>query len=120
MSNSDHMTPDHLHAIGILIIAWSHFEAQMALGIIALSGMTITAGTVATVDMTAKTLINNIRHLTHLKAPHLADEIDRIIDGDDRNMGLRKLYQVRNLFAHTTFGAGKAKGSIKPLKIRLT
>ena len=44
-----HVTPEHYHAIGTLIAMWSSFEAQMALGIIALSGMTKQAGIIATV-----------------------------------------------------------------------
>ncbi len=119
MPTSDHVTPEHYQAIGTLIVMWSNFEAQMALGIIALSGMTQQAGAVATVNMNARVLINTLRQLARLKAPHLAAEFDKIIDGDDRHPGLLKLYPVRNLFAHATLGRGKAKGSIKPLDFRL-
>lgn len=91
----------------------------MAHGIIALSGMTKQAGGLITISMNTQALIKNLRFLARLKAPHLADEFDKIIDGDDRNPGLDKLYPVRNLFAHATFGSGAAKGFIKPLAIRL-
>lgn len=116
---SNHITPKHYEAIGELIVIWSHFEAQMALGIIALSGMTKQAGAIATVDMNAKSLINTLRYLARLKIPQHAKEFDKIFDGNDRNRGLRKIYPVRNLFAHSTFGPGKRAGFIKPLSVRL-
>ena len=119
MSTSDYITPKHYEAIGTLIAMCSCFEAQMAQGIIALSGTTKQASIIMTIGMNAKALINNLRHLARLKAPHLADEFNKIIDGDDRNRGLDKLYPVRNLFAHAIFGPGAAKGSIKPLAFRL-
>ena len=97
----------------------SIFEAQMAQAIMALSGITKQAGIITTINMNSQALINNLRHLARLKAPHLAGEFDKIIDGDDQNRGLRKLYPVRNLFAHATFGPGTMKGFIKPLALRL-
>ena len=91
MPASVNITPAHFHAIGTLIAMWSRFEAQMAHGIIALSGMTKQAGGLITISMNTQALIKNLRFLARLKAPHLADEFDKIIDGDDRNPGLDKL-----------------------------
>lgn len=119
MANPNHVTGKHYEAIGALIATWSSFEAQMALAVIALSGTTKQAGMLMTVNMNTQALINNLRHLARLKAPNIAGEIDKIIDGDDQNRGLRKIYPVRNLFAHATFGRGSKEGFIKPLAARL-
>ena len=119
MSASEQITSKHYEAIGTLIAMWSNFEHQMALGVVALSGMTKQAGMISTTDMNTTALINNLRHLARLKAPKVADEFDKIIDGDDRNRGLRKIYPVRNLFAHAVFGKGSRDGFIKPIAWRL-
>ena len=92
----------------------------MAMGVISLSGMTKQAGMIATANMNTQALIKNLRFLARLKAPNLAGEFDKIIDGDDQNRGLDKLYPVRNLFAHATFGVGAAKDSLKPHSLRLS
>jgi hypothetical protein len=116
MAIGQHITDQHKINISDLIMTWAKIEVQIIRGIQKALGINTEQAVITFWHMSHK---ERMTRLTTLLIHWKKDKNDKIrTEYTTLQKRIDTAYQVRNVFAHSLWGAGKKENSIRPLVVQ--